>query len=68
MLVLIFQSLSRDHFQSMKNVYVYGFHVEYENIKNVLKVSKEIKQCVKIQLLNLINDFEQFFPMGIVIK
>ena len=36
--------------------------------KNVLKVSKEIKQCVKIQLLNLINDFEQFFPMGIVIK
>ena len=41
-----------------------------KHFENLLrKVINEIKQYVKkIRLLNLINDFEQVFPMGSVIK
>ena len=31
--------------------------------KNLLKVSNEIKQYVKVRLLNLINNFEQVPPI-----
>ena len=37
-------------------------------MKNLLKVSNEVKEHVKIQLLDLINDFEQVFPMETAIK
>ena len=37
-------------------------------MKNLLKVSNEIKQHVKILLLNVINNFEQVFPMGTATK
>ena len=34
-----------------------------KHCENLLKVSNEIKQYVKIRVLNLINDFEQVFSM-----
>ena len=39
-----------------------------KHCENLLKVSNEIKQYVKIRLLNLVNDIEQVFPMGTAIK
>ena len=36
--------------------------------ENLLKVSNETKEYEKIRLLNLIDDTEQFFPMGATIK
>ena len=36
--------------------------------ENLLKVSKEIKQYIKMRLLNLINNIEQNFPRGTAVK
>ena len=39
-----------------------------KHCEHLLKVRNEIKQYVKIRLLNLINDFEQVFSMQTAMK
>ena len=39
-----------------------------KHCENLLKVCYELKQYVKIRLLNLTNDIEQIFPMGTAIN